>query len=786
MREAKRCIFLMITILAIQLICIPMCFAQGKENTIKRIQVKGSERTENSTVISYSELKTGEEYSKSEANTALKKLYNTGFFSNVSISFKQGTVTILVEENPIVNRINFRGNKSLKSENIIPEISLKTRGYFSKNKLQSDINHIMELYSKMGTFSVTIDPKISKLSQNRVNVLFKIQEGKKVKIEKISFIGNKKFSSNDLKQVLISKENRIFNLFRLNYYNPDAIEYDKVALKRFYSSKGYASCRILSVNAEVMPTDMERVYITFVLNEGPRYDFGKVSLNNKIPSIKKEDLLGLINIKSGDTFNGSQVEEVNNKIIKYLAEKGFPFVKVDYEYNLRKDKKLVDINYKVLKAPKVYIGKINISGNSKTYDYVIRRQFRLSEGDPYNGFLVDRSKQRVEDLDYFKTVTVTPTRTKKRDVVDLDVKVQEKSTASIKLSAGYSTTDGPIAMINFSEINWLGRGQKLSLGLQKSAFTTGANFGYSEPHFMDSEVEVGGNLGFSKQKNDVKGNLADLGADHSHMPFNEESYSAGVFVNYDITEYLNHNVDYSITRTKVSSANKRANIPEIVKSDLGKNITSAVGHTLSYSIADSAIKPTKGYIITLNQNLAGLGGDIKYLRNILKAAYYYPIMEDLTLKIAGEGGHINRLDNKHPIRITDNFYLGEYSFKGFDYAGIGPRDKGKGKYALGAISYYKGSTELMFPFPGVSRDLDLSTSLFVNAGSAWDIDMSKEMKTKYPKSKYYNTKSIRAAGGIGFIWITRAGPIRIDFAKAFKKEKFDEEKVVLFSFQTAL
>ncbi|MEM6339489.1 MAG: outer membrane protein assembly factor BamA, partial [Pseudomonadota bacterium] len=516
------------------------------------------------------------------------------------------------------------------------------------------------------------------------------------------------------------------------------MEYDKVMLKKFYNSKGYADFRVVSVNADILPTDMQKVYITFVVDEGSRYDFGKVDIVNKISSINKEDLMGLINIKSGKTFNGNAVEEGNNRIIKHLAEKGFPFVKVDYEYKLHKVKKLVDIHYKISRSPKVYIGKINVSGNGKTYDYVIRHQFRLSEGDPYNGFLVDRSEQRVRNLNYFSKVTVTPVRTDKSDVVDLDVKVQEKSTATVKLAVGYSTSNGPTAMINFTEINWLGRGQRLSLGVQKTAFTTGANFGYSEPNFMGSEVEVGGGLGFSQQRNDVKGGLAGLASDRSQVPFNEDSYTASVFMNYDVTEYLNHNLDYSITSTKISSSTNAQDVPAIVRAEIGKNIVSAVGHTLTYNVADSAIKPTDGYIISLNQNLAGVGGDIKYLRHVLKGAYYYPIMEDLTLKIAGETGYIHRIFGNQAVRISDNFYLGDFSFRGFDYAGLGPRDKGRSKLALGAVKYYKGSTELLFPFPGVSKDLDLSTSVFMDFGSAWDIDVPDKLKNIYTKEDYFN------------------------------------------------
>ena len=760
--------------------------AGSNENIIKKIVVQGATRTENSTIISYSELEAGQIYDKQKADDSLKRLYGTGFFSDAALSFHNGVVTIRVEENPIISGIRFSGNKALKSDSLLSEITLQKRGYFSKSRLREDVNRIMELYSKVGKFSVTVNPKILKLPQNRVDVLFEIQEGEKMKIEKISFVGNKKFSSNDLKQALLSKENRIFNILRTTHYNSDAIEYDKIALRRFYTSRGYADFRIISVNVEAMPPSIEKAYITFVIDEGARYSFGKISAQNNITSIKNEELLSLRALKTGEIFNSSAVEDLNTDIIKYLAEKGFPFVQVEYEYNLNKENKIVDVVYKISKGAKVYIGKININGNYKTYDYVIRREFRLAEGDPYNGFLVSRSEQRLRDLDYFEKLSVTPVKTDKPDIVDIDVKVTEKSTAQLKFAVGYSTGDGPLASINFTEINWLGKGQRVSGGIQKTVHTTGVSFGGSEPHFMGTEVEVGGSLSFSKEVNNTRG-LGKLAEDRSDIPFNEESYTASVFMSYDLVEYLNYNLDYSINTAKTTRAGSinKFNAGLTALLDFGRYITSAVGHVFTYNKANSIIKPTDGYIITFGQTIAGVGGNVRHLRQVLKGAYYYPITEDLTLKLVGEGGHINRIGGT-PVRIQNNFYLGDFSFRGFDYGGLGPRDKGRDGYTLGGLTYYKGTTELQFPFPGIQKDVDLTTSIFADFGSVWGLDVPNKIKSLYTRSNYYDNKSLRASVGIGFIWITQAGPLRIDFARAVKKEKFDQTREFLFSFASAM
>jgi outer membrane protein insertion porin family len=762
-----------------------MFSASASDEVIKKILVQGVARTDEATVLSYSGLEVGQHYNDEVSDQSLKKLYATGFFSNVTLSIKDGVVRIVIQESPIISGIYFSGNKSLKSDQILSELSLHKRSYFSEAKLREDVNKITELYSKLGKFAAIVTPKVSKLPQNRIDVLFEIQEGSKMKIERISFVGNKKFSSNDLRQAMFSKENRLFNILRPTHYSADAIEYDKMSLRRFYNSRGYADFRIISVNVETAPGKMDKAYITFVVDEGALYHFDKVLIQNKIEAISNATLLNLQPIKAGAVFDSSAVEDLNNHMIRYLAEHGFPFVHVEYDYLLNKQKKTVDVTYKISKGAKVYIGKINIGGNHKTYDYVIRREFRLVEGDPYNGFLVDRSEQRIRNLDYFDKVSLSPVKTGKSDVVDIDVKVTEKSTANLKFSGGYSTSDGPLVSINFTEINWLGQGKHLSTNIQKTVFTTGLSFGVSEPHFMGTEVEIGLSAGFSSEKNNAKG-LAKLGANHSDMPFNEEKYTAMTFMGYDIMEYLNYNLDYSVIASKTTPVgNTQNNVPLRKLLDLGRHLTSALGHTFTYNKADSAIKPKKGYIITFSQSLAGLGGDVRNMRHILKGAHYYPITENLVFKLGVEGGLIHRITNKTSVRISDNFYLGDFSFRGFDYAGVGARDK-KTEDSLGSLRYYKGIAELQFPLPGIPKDVDLTTSVFADLGSAWGVDIPGKLKSVYTREMYNDKNAIRATVGIGFIWITQMGPLRIDFAKALKKEKFDKTKVFLFSYSTAL
>jgi outer membrane protein insertion porin family len=774
----------LLTFVIVAALCVTMLSnAETSSGNIDSIAITGNHRTEKSTILSYTPFKKGKGYSKKESDEAINDLYNTGFFSKININFNNGKLLISVIENPIINKVDFKGNKALKTDKLSQELSSKSRAFFSKSKLNSDINRVFDLYNKSGRFSTKIRPQIATLPQNRVNILFNIEEGKKSVIKKIIFIGNKKFSDGRLKSALMSKEDKIYNMFRANYYDADIVDYDKVLLTKFYHSEGYANFKVISATADIAQ-DRNGFLLTYSVEEGDVYKFGNISIRNKVKNIKNKTLLEKITSKNGDVFNSKLVDNSTETITKYLAVNGYPFVDVTAKYNIDQKNKTVNIEYVTSEAKKVYIGRINIKGNLKTYDSVIRREVKLSEGDPYNSFLITNSEKRLQNLDFFEKVTIETKKSKNNDTVDLDVSIEEKSTASINISAGYSTSDGPLAMLGFTEKNLFGQGKRLNLQLQKSPSSSNIGFGLTQPNFLQSSIDAGFSMKYSTQDNKTSA----LGAQSNTIPYNSDHKSASTFISYEITEGLGHNVTYSIASNTIKNVDTSSAL--IFQEQTGKNTVSAIGHNLFYDKTDSSTNPTKGYAINFGQVLAGLGGDSKYIKHSLEASYYAPITKDIILKLSASAGNIKGLGKA--VRLDENFQLGEYSLRGFDSSGIGPRHKafsGIGppplantEGALGGTSFYTGTIEAKFPIPGLPKDSDVFGSAFSDFGTLWGVDIPNN--SAYTKSSFHNDRSIRASAGFGIIWITNMGPLRIDYAKALKKQKYDKTRTLLFSFST--
>lgn len=740
---------------------------------VNKIVITGNERTEDDTILSYIDIRKGSSFNQQKSDESLRSLYGTGLFSSVDIDYKSQIVTIKVVENPVINKIVFEGNDALKSELLLAELSLKPRMVFSKAKVQSDTNRLVEIYSKTGRFSAVVKPQIIQLPQNRVNLVFEIQEGKKAKIGKIIFVGNKHFSSEALKSAIMSKETKFYNFFaRTDYYDSDLVENDKLMLTRFYNSQGYAAFKVVSATADLVQSKNE-FYLTFSIEEGDKYDFGTMEVESSIPQVDMEALKKAIKTKQGETYNLFLVENTTEAMLKLLANQGYPFVNIDPSYDIDTINKTISIKYMIGAARKVYIGKINIKGNLKTYDNVIRREFRISEGDPYNEFLLNRSEQRLTNLDFFEKVTVKPQRTDRDDIVDIDVDVQEKSTAYLKFSVGYSTTDGVFGLIGLTERNFVGKGQEVSASIQKSTTTTGISVGFVEPYFMEQNLSAGIEL-FSTSTVGRKKNLGTSGHPNA---YNSSSRGGSLNFGYEMLEYLYHSFGYTIEQNTITKVADDA--PYYLKQQKGKNYASILRQGFTYDKTDNQIIPKRGYLLKLNQDLAGAGGNSKYIRNIVSAAYYQPVVKDkVTLKISGTAGVVNPLGK--PLKINENFNLGDSSFRGFEASGLGPRDK-KTQDSLGGTMYYKGTTELTFPL-GLPEEFDISGSVFSDFGTLWNLDLPKN--SEYTKANYNDSKSLRASVGFGVLWITRMGPLRIDFAKAVKKQSFDETQLVHFSFST--
>lgn len=748
--------------LAIFGICSLYAFtALAAESTVKHIHFEGNERISKETIYAYMEIIEGEKYDNERVDASIKKLFQTGFFSDVRISNDGGELYVKVVENPLINKIGFDGNKRIEDEDLLREIAMKSNTVFSPYKLQSDLNRISGLYQKMGRYSTNIEPKIIKLDQNRVNLVYEINEGKESVIQKINFAGNAEYSDSDLAEVLASKEYRFYRFFSsADVYDPDKLEFDKEMLRRFYMNKGYADFKITATTAE-LSMNKDGFLLTFVLNEGKQYNFGTFSIDSQVKDLNTEVLNDLIQIKPGHRFNREKIEESVDDITKYLGDHGYPFVDIDPQVTTNPETEIADVKFVIKESYKVYIRKINIKNNTRTLDKVIRREFRLAEGDPYNITKIQRSKQRIENLGYFSKVELKNKRTEDQDKMDVDVEIEETSTGHINFAGGYNTSSGIIGQITFTENNFLGKGQQAQIGTTMAQKESNIGFSFTEPYFMDKDLSAGFDI-FSNTR------------DYKHSSsFKAKNVGFSLRMGYELNEHLTHGVRYSLKRETVSDVSDNASI--YVKDQAGKRVVSLVGHTLTYDTIDNRLLPTDGYMLKMDQDIAGVGGQTRYVSTRGTAAWFYPLYKkDVVFKALGRAGHIVGYGGQD-VRLNDRFYIGPDYIRGFDIAGIGPRDK-KTNDSLGGNTYYTATTELIIPI-GLPNEVGLKAAIFNDIGTLYGLNVKD-------KSNIYNTKNLRASAGVSLIWKSPMGTISMHYGVPYMKEKFDDEKRFTIDFGT--
>ena len=727
---------------------------------IDAIVINGNKRVEASTIRSYVDFVEGENFEQDKINSTLKKIFATGLFADVNMTRDANNLIITVVENPAVNKVVFEGNKRINDEDLANEISLHSRSIYTKAKVQNDVRRIIDLYNKSGRYSVSVVPKAIQLDFNRINLVFEIDEGKKSVIENISFIGNDSFSNSDLRDVISSKKSTWWNFFSNNdVYDQDRIEYDKELLRKFYLSKGYADFKATSSIAE-LTTDRSSFILTFTIEEGNKYNFGKVDLTSTLSHLDPELLQSKIATKSGARFNAELIEKTVQDITSELNNFGYAFVDVNTLYARHPEERTVDLSYQIKEGPKVYINNINISGNVRTLDKVIRREFRISEGDPFNAAKIRRSKQRIENLGFFEKTEVEVEKSDVADKVDIDVNVAEKSTGELNFGAGFSTSEGALGTVSIRERNLLGKGQDLKVNFQLSGRGNQISLGFTEPYFLGKDIAAGF---------DIYNIVRDY---ESESGFNSETQGGVVRGTYSLTEHLRHTLKYSFNSVDITDI--EADASTYIRRQEGKNTTSLVGHSLLYDRRNNKFFPTEGYYILFNQDFAGLGGDSKFYRNELRSAYYHPIFrDDIVFSIIGKGGFMDGYGDKD-VRINERFFIGGSTIRGFEDSGIGPRDESTTD-ALGGNAYYAGTLELSFPL-GLPDELGFRGSIFTDAGSLFEVDDTG--------IGVLDESSIRASAGAGVSWRSPLGPIQLDFAYAFAKEDFDKTENFRVNFGT--
>ncbi|CAK0773087.1 Outer membrane protein assembly factor BamA [Azospirillaceae bacterium] len=732
--------------------------AEVSGGRITDIRVEGAQRIEPATVRSYLALQPGDVFSQARVDQSLKALFATSFFTDVTIRQEGSVLVVALVENPIINRIAFEGNRRIKDEQIQSELQLRPRVVFTRNKAQSDVQRILDVYRRNGRFGATVEPKIIKLDQNRVDLVFEIDEGPRTAVGRINFVGNEKFSSSALREKIQTKESRWYRFMSSDdTYDPDRLTYDRELLRRFYLSEGYADFRVTSGVAELTP-EQDTFIITFTIEEGERYKFGKVKLVSNLKGLDVEKVRSSVSAQEGDWYDANEVERTISKLTDSVTALQYPFVDIKPHIQRNREALLIDIGFEIAEGPRVFVEKIDITGNVRTMDKVIRREFLLSEGDPFNVSKLKRSEQRVRDLGYFEKVNITAVDGSQPDRQVIQVDIAEQSTGEISIGAGFSTADGPLADFSIRERNLLGRGQDVRIGAIIAGKRQEYDLSFTEPYFLERDLSAGFDLYRITRNNQTASS------------YDEQTTGTTLRLGYPLTERLRQKLTYSFYQTSITGI--RSGASRYIREQEGTRNVSMVGQELIYDARNSKLNPTDGYYIRFGTDGAGLGGDAQFVRTRLSGGYYYPFFEKWVLNLNSEIGYIFGLGQK--VSIADRYFLGGDSLRGFATAGIGPRDSASGD-ALGGKQYVRGTAEVDFPI-GLPEEFGIGGHVFTDMGVLGGAENKG--------ASVQSVDSLRVSSGIGLSWTSPLGPIRIDLATPLMKEPFDKTERFRFSFGT--
>ena len=739
--------------------------AQAQGSTVREIRVEGNQRIEPATVLSYMTIAPGDQISARDIDRSLKRLFATGLFADVELSQNADILTVNVTENPIINRVAFEGNKKLDADDLDEEVQLSPRIVYTRAKVQADVQRIIELYRRSGRFAATVEPKVIQLPENRVDLVFEINEGPVTGVRRINFIGNTKFSDSTLREEIATRETRWWRLLTSNdNYDPDRLTFDRELLRRYYLKRGYADFRVVSSVAE-LTRDRESFFITITVEEGNKYTFGEVDVSSQLEELDINDMRDLLAMENGDTYNAEKIDTTIDALTFAAGTKGFAFVDVRPRVRRDRDARIININFQINEGPRVYVERININGNVRTLDKVIRREFRLSEGDAFNRVLVDRSKSRIRGLGFFKEVEITEEPGSAPDKTVLNVEVEEQSTGELSIGAGFSSTDAVIGDLSITERNLLGRGQFLRLRISASNRRQQVDIRFTEPYFLDRNLAAGFDL--FKIRTDFE----------DESGFDTDSTGLGLRAGFPLTEYGRLSTRYTLRQDDIEVDSARCFLGLIARSvcaAAGETTSSVAGYTYFYDRRDDPIEPTDGYDLSFSQDIAGLGGTESYVRTEALANWYQPIplfdIENIVARVRLSGGYIFGFRNRD-VRLNDRFFKGGNSFRGFETSGIGARDLVTND-GLGGNMYGIGTAEVSFPL-GLPEEFGILGSLFTDFGTLGEIDDSSAFVS--------DGMGLRVSVGVGVFWESPFGPIRLDFANVLVKEDFDQTEAFRFS-----
>ena len=745
-------------------------YAQVTEPIIAEIRIEGNQRIEAETVRSYMTIAVGDRFDAERIDRSLKNLFRTGLFADVNIRRAGPVLVITIVENPIINRIAFEGNKRIDDDVLAPEIQLRPRHVYTRTKLQNDIARIIEIYRLSGRFATTVVPKVIQLEQNRVDLVFEIDEGDRTDIRKISFIGNRYFSDGTLRDELLTKETVWYRFLSVeDSYDPNRLNVDQDRLRSFYLSNGFADFRVISTVAE-LSRDRSGFFVTFTVEEGERYRLNTVTVVSEMEDLSIEDLMDDVITDPGDWYNADDVEESIQELSETIGSQGFAFVDIRPDVQRDRERRLIDLTYTITEGSRVFVERVDIVGNFRTLDEVIRREMRLVEGDAFSSAKLRRSRQRITNLGFFAKVDVRTTQGAAGDKAIIEIEVEEQPTGELSFGAGFSSFDGVLAEIAIRERNLLGKGQDLRLGFTLSGRRQEIDFSFTEPYFLDRELSAGVDL-FSRK--------IDLTDQNS---FQQDTLGGSLRLGYPLADRLRQTLNYTLRQDEIRDVPSTAS--RFIRSQEGLSVTSSIGQIVLYDQRDSRFNPTDGYAIRFQQDVAGLGGDVNYLRHRLTLSGYYPVSEEWIGSVILTGGHIfgfgdDSVFGEGKVRLSDRFFVGGSAIRGFDTAGIGPRDA-RTDDALGGNLFGTGSITLSFPF-GLPSEFDLRGRVFTDFGTLTEVDDDTNLGLN---EIIIDEPSIRASAGFGISYVSPIGPIQIDFGFPYLKEDFDRTETIRFTFGT--
>ncbi|WP_043539580.1 outer membrane protein assembly factor BamA [Salinarimonas rosea] len=738
------------------------------EAVAQQVVVRGNSRVADETIRAY--------VTGVSAEEARRNLVATGFFSDVRVSRQGGQLVVTVVENQIINRVAFEGNRRLQSEALLPELQTRARQPYNPATVAADVARLQEIYRRTGRGLATVTSRIVDLPDGRIDVVFTVDEGTKTGIREISFTGNEVFSDGRLRDVMTSTESNILSFLKTtDVYDPDRLAADLELIRRYYLRKGYADFRVVGTNVQFDP-QREGYVIEIAVEEGQQYRVGAVAVDSRIPDVATEELRRRVLTREGQVYDATAVERTLVDLTTEVARRGYAFAQVRPAGERDPAAGVVNITYIVEEGPRVYIERINIRGNTRTRDYVIRRELDLGEGDPYNKVLIDRAERRLNALGFFERVRISNEPSQSPDRVVLNIDVEDKPTGSFSVAGGYSTTDGFIGEVSLAEANFLGRGQAVRIAGSWGERTQGFDFSFTEPYFLGYRVAAGVDL-FSRFSE-----ASDTGRYDTRTTGGTLRFGVPITEQFSVTarySIYQQDIDVPVAFRDNNAANGEASLA--IKEAAGETLTSLVGLTFTYNSLDNPRNPREGIFAEIRPEIAGLGGDSEFFRVTADARYYQELFEDVVGIARVQGGHISALGSED-LRILDHFFLGSSLVRGFKSSGIGPRDISTGDVAnaIGGTTYLGGSLEVQFPLPLLPRDFGFRGAVFADAGTLYDYE-GRTVFSGGQTIRVQENDEIRSSIGASLLWASPLGPLRFDYAYVLSKADADQTQSFRFS-----